>query len=72
MARLHPPSEIKPDITILGAEEYEPDDAQDQNRKAGRDRQQRQYGGSGFGLPRLGRGFDDLAVSLRCHGDLFS
>ncbi len=34
------------------------------------DRQQRQHGRTGFGLTRLGRGFDDLAMSLRCHDDL--
>ena len=32
LACLHPLSESKPDTAILGAEEYEPDDAQDQDR----------------------------------------
>ena len=52
-------------------EEYEPDDAQDENCEPGRNGQQREHRRSGFGLARLGRGFDDLAMSLRCHGDLF-
>ena len=42
-----------------------------QNCEPGRNRQEREYRRAGFGLARLGRGFDDLAMSLRCHGDLF-
>jgi hypothetical protein len=57
-------------IRSLGAEEYEPDDTQDQNGKAGGNRQEREHGRSRFGLPRLGWGFNDLMVPLDCHGGL--
>jgi hypothetical protein len=58
------------DFGTSGAEENEPHDAQDQNREPGRNRQQREHRRAGFSLASLGRGFDDLALSLRCHGDL--
>ena len=45
------------------AEEHEPDHAQDQDCQPGRNRQQRQHRRAGLGLARLGRGFDDLAMS---------
>jgi hypothetical protein len=56
--------------SFSGAEERKPDDAQDQDRKAGGDRQQREHRRSGLGLSRLGRGLNDLTFSLRCHGSL--
>ena len=52
----------------LGPKEREPDDAENQDREARRDRQQREHRRPGFGLARLGRGFDDLPVLFRCHG----
>ena len=64
------PDRVRP-VSRSRAEEYEPDDAEDQNREPGRNRQKREHRRAGLGLARLGRGFDDLAVSLRCHGDLF-
>ena len=68
-----PPTEIASLISQppLCAEEYEPDDAQDQNGEPGRNRQEREHRRARFGLAYLGRGFDDLAMSLRYHGDLF-
>ena len=55
----------------LRSEEHEPDDAQDQDPKPGRNHQQRQHRRAGFGLTRLGRGFDNLtrrclAMGIRC------
>src|SRR6478672_202133 len=55
-----------------GAEEYEPDHAQDQHRKAGRNSEQGKHGRTGFGLACFGRGLDDLIMSSRCHGTLDS
>lgn len=59
----------KPD-TELGAEEHEPDNAQDQDGKTGGNGEQRKHRRSGLGLPRLGRGFNNLTLSLRCHDSL--
>jgi hypothetical protein len=58
--------------TTSSAEEHEPDDAEDQYRKPGRHAQQREHRRAGFGLARLGRSFDDLAVLFSCHGALDS
>lgn len=56
--------------SFSGAEERKPDDTQDQDRKAGGDRQEREHRWSGFGLPRLGRRLNDLTFLLRRHGSL--
>jgi hypothetical protein len=56
--------------SLSGAKEHEPDHTQDQNGKAGGDYQEREHRRPGFGLPRLGRGFDDLTFVLHCHGSL--
>ena len=45
-----------------GAEEHEPDHAQDQHRKPGRDREKGKHRRPGLGLAGFGRGFDDLIV----------
>ncbi len=60
--------------TILAsdAEKREPDDTQDQEREPRRGCQQRENRRSRLGLARLGRGFNDLTVSFRCHSDLFA
>ncbi len=47
---------------LLGAEEHEPEQAKDQHRAPGCDRQERKYGGARLGLACFGRGFDDLMV----------
>jgi hypothetical protein len=52
------------------AEEHEPDHAQDQDREAGGDKQERKYRRPGLCLPRFGWRFDDLALLLWCHGGL--
>src|SRR6266852_761420 len=57
---------------LSGAEEYEPDHAQDQHRESGRDSEQGKHRRAGFGLACFGRGFDDLIMSSRCHGTLDS
>ncbi|MGF6309506.1 hypothetical protein ABIB82_003896 [Bradyrhizobium sp. i1.8.4] len=59
-------------IAALHAEEGEPDNAEDQDSKPSRGREQRENRWSRFGLTRLGRDFDDLTVPFRCHGDLFA
>ena len=64
------PARVRP-VTHSRPEEYEPDDAEDQNCEPGRNRQEREHRWAGFGLACLGRGLDDLAMSLRCHGYLF-
>jgi hypothetical protein len=55
---------------ISGAEEHEPDDAEDQDREAGGDKQESKYRWPGLSLPRFGWRFDDLALVLCCHGSL--
>jgi hypothetical protein len=52
-------------------EEHEPDHAKDQDREPRGYRQEREHRRARFGLTGLGWGFDDLAMSLRCHMDLF-
>ncbi|WP_213736756.1 hypothetical protein [Bradyrhizobium sp. dw_411] len=57
------------------AEEYEPDHAEDQDRKTGGDKQKSKYRRPRLGLPRFGWRFDDLllidlALMLCCHGGL--
>lgn len=59
-------------VKLSGAEEYEPDHAQDQHRESGRDSEQGKHRRAGFGLACFGRGFDDLIMSSRCHGALDS
>jgi len=63
------PSRIE--APISGAEKHEPDDAEDQDREPGGSHQKRKHRRPGFGLTGLGRGFDNLAMSLPCHGNLF-
>src|SRR6185295_13152053 len=67
-----PPSRGRHDDHASGAEEREPDHAENQDREARRDGQQREHRRSGLGLARLGRGFDDLPVLFGCHGALDS
>jgi hypothetical protein len=55
-----------------GAEEHEPDDPEDQNRKPGRDGQEDKRRRARFGLACFGRSFDDLALLSGCHGALDS
>jgi hypothetical protein len=50
--------------------EDEPEDAEDQHGKSRRDCEKREHRRSGFALPGLGRGFDDLTLLSRCHGSL--
>jgi len=52
------------------AEEYEPDDAEDQYRQPGGDSQESEHRGTRLGLADLGRGFDDLMLLPGCHGAL--
>jgi hypothetical protein len=51
-------------------EEREPEHAQDQNREAGGGYEQGEHRGARLGLPRLGRGIDDLTLLSRCHAGL--
>jgi hypothetical protein len=53
-----------------GAEEREPDHAEDQYRQPGRDGEEGKHRRPWFGLARFGRGFNDLALLSRCHGAL--
>jgi hypothetical protein len=55
---------------LSGAEEREPDDAEDQYREPGRDSQQGEHRRPGLGLACFGRGFDDLTLLSGCHGAL--
>jgi len=52
------------------AEEHEPHNAEDQDRKPGGSRQQREHRRTRLGLARLGRGFDNPAISFCCHRGL--
>src|SRR3984893_8193392 len=61
-----------PAIASSGAEEHEPDHAQDQYRKPGRDCKESENRWAGFGLAGLGRGFDDLTMLSGCHAALDS
>jgi hypothetical protein len=54
----------------LGTEEHEPDNAEDQDGKAGGNSEERKHRRSGLGLPRFGRGFNNLPLSLRRHDGL--
>jgi hypothetical protein len=56
--------------SVSGMEEREPEHAQDQNREAGGGYEQGEHRGARLGLPRLGRGFDDLTLLSRCHAGL--
>jgi hypothetical protein len=49
-----------------GAEEREPDHAEDQHRQPGRDREERKHRRAGLGLAGFGRGFHDLTTFSRC------
>jgi hypothetical protein len=60
----------KIDHPVSGAKEHEPEDAEDQNGKAGGNNHECEDRRPGFGLTRFGRSFDDLTVLLRCHGSL--
>jgi hypothetical protein len=53
-----------------GAEEHEPDNAEDQYRKPGRDYQEGEYRGARLGLAGFGGGFDDPALLSCSHGVL--
>ena len=55
-----------------GAEEHEPDNAEDQYRKPGRDHQEGEHRGARLGLARFGGGFDDPAPLSCSHGVLDS
>jgi hypothetical protein len=57
-------------ISVSGPEEHEPEHSQDQDRKAGGDREQGEHRRPRLGLPRFGRGFDGLMVLSRCHAGL--
>jgi hypothetical protein len=48
--------------------EHEPHESEDKHRETGRDGQEREHRRAGFGLARLGRGFDNVTLSLCCHG----
>jgi hypothetical protein len=54
-----------------GPEEDDPDDGEDQDRKPGRDGEQRRHRRPWLALARLGRSFHDAVLLSRgCHGDL--
>lgn len=65
-------SEGPPFLAALpsGPEEHEPDDGKNQDRKPGRDGEQRRHRRARFALACLSRSFDDPMVLARCHGDL--
>lgn len=50
-----------------GAEKHEPDNAKDQNGQPQRDRKDCKHRRPALSLSRLGGGFNNLALSLRCH-----
>jgi hypothetical protein len=53
-----------------GAEEHEPDRAEDEDREPGRDGEEGKHRRPGLGLAGFGRGFDNLTILSRCHGAL--
>jgi hypothetical protein len=53
-----------------GAEEYEPDHTENQNRQTRAHTQQGKHRGTGFCLARLARRFNDLSVLFCGHADL--
>src|SRR5947209_16747322 len=56
---------------LSGTEEHEPDHGKDQDRKPGRDREQRKYRRPGLALACFGRGLDDpMSLFGGCHGPL--
>jgi hypothetical protein len=57
---------------VSGAEEHEPDRAQDQYCETRRDSEEGKHRRAGFALACFGRDFDDLIMSSRCHGALDS
>jgi len=57
-------------LALSRPKEHEPGDAEDQDGKAGRNRQQREDRWPGLALPRLCWRFDDPTVLLRCHSYL--
>jgi hypothetical protein len=60
----------EPHSRSSGAEEHEPEHGQNQYGKAGRDHEQSEHRRPRPGLPRFGRGFDDLTLLSRCHAGL--
>ena len=56
--------------SVSDTEEHEPEHAQDQDREAGGGYEQGEHRGARLGLPRFGRGFDDLTLLSRCHAGL--
>lgn len=55
-----------------GAEEYEPDHTEDQNREAGGDEEESEHRRPTLGLPRFGWRFNDVVLLLCCHDALGS
>jgi hypothetical protein len=55
---------------VSGAEEYKPDDAENENREPSRHGEQRENRWTAFALARLAWGFDNTTLLLGCHGDL--
>jgi len=51
-----------------GAEEHEPDHTEDQYREAGGDDEESKHRRPRLGQPRFGWRFNDVALSLCCHG----
>src|ERR1700732_4220415 len=58
--------------SVSGTEEHEPEHAKDQDREAGGRHKESEHRWPRPGLPRLGRGFDDLMLLSRCHAGLDS
>ena len=58
--------------SVSGTEEHEPEHAKDQDRETGGRHKESEHRWPRLGLPRLGRGFDDLTLLSRCHAGLDS
>jgi hypothetical protein len=61
-----------PRTSLSRPKEHEPGDAEDQDGKTGRNRQEREDRRPRLALPRLCWRFDDPTVLLRCHNSLNS